>query len=492
MRRDIIQPTIARESGSIIPVLILIFITFSFFIYFSIVPGGNSSLITSIMFCVVAIVLAFTDSRYLMPYILYVWMAAPGVRRILDYLQENFQAISPLVVASLAATLSALIPILRRRVKLDARIIRALGLIILALIYASILGLFRNGTPAIYDIANFSIPILVLIYLSIQRLDVEGRDSLIRSYVTMTVLLAIYGWIQFLFVPVWDAYWLHHSHMTTIGVARPLMMRVFSTLNAPSSAGALFGVALIPMLAVPKWRGVFGWFGVIAVAGALAFTLVRAAWIILFVGIFTFILCGNGKQRWVSAFRLATALAVAALLFPLIPGLKSISHRAETLTNLSEDRSTQVRILGTFLSLQSFLKEPYGRGLGSLGESSKLSSDTSDSSMSKFNDNGIVVLMNTFGLLGSAALFIGLWTLYRSLRHANSSQPKYRDYTRLGLAVFMCYMFSLPFGNSLQGVTAISFWFFVGIALAKPPEIKQIMEPDSAPATPMLTRGRRI
>lgn len=491
MNRDSFQPSSSNASRSIIPLLLLVHIIFAFFIYFSAVPGGSSSLITFIMICVVAVVLAFTDSRYLIQYLLYIWVTAPGVRRMVDYLQENFQAVSPLVVASLAASLTTLIPILRHRIKLETRIIKALGLIALAILYASILGLFRNGIPAVYDMANFGIPILLLVYMSLQKLDTDSRDSHIRSFVTMTVIVAAYGWVQFLFVPAWDAYWVHHTHMDSIGVALPLMLRVFSTLNAPSSAASLFGAALIPMLSVPKWRGIFGWFGVALVAGALAFTLVRAAWITLIVGIVTFILAGTGKQRWASVFRLSIVVVIAALLFPFIPGLKTISNRAETLANLSQDQSFQVRTNGSFLGFLQFLKKPLGQGLGSQGESGKLSSDEVDTSVVNFNDNGFVVVLNTFGLLGAVALFSGLWLLFKSLRHANIRHPKYHEYTKLGLAVFFYSISSLPFGNSLQGIPAVFLFYFVGLALAPTPELEGGYPTNSETLLPLAQRGVR-
>ncbi len=490
MRRDLLQPVSAKESSGIVPLILLILITFSLFIYLSAVPGGNSSLITFILICTLSVVLAFTDSPYLIQYLLYIWVAAPGLRRMLDYLQDTFQAVSPLVVVALATTLTTLIPILRRRIKLDSGIIRALGLVAIAILYASILGLLRNGTPAIYDIANFCIPILILIYMSIQKLDTHARDSLIRSFVNMAVLVAAYGWIQFLFVPVWDAYWVNHAHMKSLGIAHSLTLKVFSTMNAPSSVACLLGLALVPMLLVPRWRGIFGLFGIVVVAGALAFTLVRSVWIFLAVGMFTFILTGNGKQRWTSAVRLALTVGIIAILFPFIPGLKTISKRADTITDIKHDQSYQIRMLGTFNALEDFFKEPMGKGLGSLGESSKLASDTTENTSLNFVDNGFIVIMNTFGLLGTAALFLGLGMLFKTMRKSNFDHPQYRDYTKLGLAAFLYYFASLPFGNSLQGVTAVFLWFLVGLGFAKPPEAKVSPKPTSF--SPNLHRGFRV
>lgn len=116
------------------------------------------------------------------------------------------------------------------------------------LAYGSVVGLFKNGIVFAYDLANYVIPLLLLPYLAIKPMKAKELDRLLYSYANIAVLVAIYGIIQYLTVPPWDAFWMNNVEMNSIGIPEPLQIRVFSSMNSPGPCAIFLAMALVPML----------------------------------------------------------------------------------------------------------------------------------------------------------------------------------------------------------------------------------------------------
>lgn len=195
-----------------------------------------------------AFVLALFDSRRLIPYILLVWVICPEIRRIQDWMEGTYHSVSLLSIAPLLTSAVLIIPILAKFHQMESRIYKLLIYMAIVLLYGCLIGVTKNGSGTFYDLANYVIPLLLIPYAALSEFDNKALDRLIVAFSNTAILVAVYGIIQYIVVPPWDAFWMNHVEMTSIGHPFPLEIRVFSTLNSPGPAGMYMGTALAPMI----------------------------------------------------------------------------------------------------------------------------------------------------------------------------------------------------------------------------------------------------
>lgn len=412
-----------------------------------------------------AFLFALGGSRHLVTYSLLVWAIGPEIRRISDWLGGEYTSVSVLSLAPLLASSMTIIPVLRGIARTEKSYKRILMYFALALLYGSVIGLARNGTSFVYDLANYGVPLLLIPFFAVSRFSQRDTDKILSGYANIAVLVAVYGIVQYLTVPPWDAFWMNHVEMNSIGFPEPLEIRVFSTLNSPGPAAGFLALALTPMVLEKKWRGSFSWAGVAVVAFCLLTTLVRSAWLMTLVMLLVYIVTSPSRRKWRTLLQLAAIALVLLWALPKLPGAEGLSARMQTLGSIEEDHSYNERLNLLDTMLPAVLHNPMGEGIGSVGTGTKLGND---GELGEFGvmDNGFVALLLTFGLLGGLCFFGGLCVLGKKIIFRSLGKGPLQLYARLALAVWAGAIASLVSDNGFPGLRGYLFFMLIGMGLS--------------------------
>lgn len=423
----------------------------------------------SIQICVLlalvipAVVLAIADSYWLLPYVLAVWAFGREVRRLSDWMLGAYH---PVTVISLAPLLATSAIFLSLRIDWhqwgQTKLRKGIGWTVVIFSYAAVLGIARNHFAGIYSTLNFVVPLFILLYLVSKPLTSDQRDGIIRAFVNIAVVVAAYGWIQFLVAPPWDALWMKGANMLSIGQPLPLKIRVFSTLNSPGPAATWLSAALAAMLVNRRWRGIFGFVGTLLVGTALAITLVRSSWVSLIAEVLVYIYFSKGEYRWRKIIIISLFGVAMYLMIPLLPGAHTISNRVQTFGHLQSDSSFKARMQLIKVGVPSILHHPLGSGFGSVGHSSILNGGNSVAGLGSV-DNGYLAAFSVFGWFGGIVFFY----VFRIWMSATSEvQVLKLELTWLTKAFIIATLVELLFGGDLSGLSGVLFWTFVGLGLA--------------------------
>ncbi len=453
-------------------------------------PGLHLQIFLLLLFFLPAIILAFANSRHLLVYILCVWAFGPEVRRIVDWAQGEYQPMALLSLAPFLATTVLLIPIALHPAPLAPPLRKALLFFGLAIGYGTIIGAARNGLSFVFDFGNYVLPFLLALYGAKRYPDTAERDRWIASLSTIAVIVSIYGWFQYLTMPAWDAFWMRHSGLTSIGWPYPMRFRVFSTLNAPVQAGVFLAAALGPMLLNRRWRGRFGWVGVVLVASVLGITLVRTSWLTLTVFLTAYLLAVPLRQSW----RVVGAVACAGILvfavMPFLPGNQAVTTRLQSLTNLREDKSYTGRLAIAAELTREIVRNPVGNGIGGSGLTVTRFSDKNKAALNI--DNGFYLIYLDFGLPGTLAFFYGIWLMMAAIRESSRALPKLSEHGRVARAAMVASVLSLASAHFFLGVSGVMVWFFVGSAVATMPARVRVAPRSVNPQPGMVQSGTSL
>jgi hypothetical protein len=423
-----------------------------------------------------AFTLGVQDSPLLMPYVLGVWAFAPEVRRVCDWWLGEYQPVTVISLTPLIATTALVLPLLQRPLPIPRPLGRALICFGAAFLYAAAVGAAHNGIAFLFDLANYAVPLLILLNAACRPWDSDTKDREIRAFVGLAVAVAAYGWIQFLFAPPWDVLWMKNTPMATNFEPEPMKLRVFSVLNSPVPAASFLGIALAPMLLESRWRGQVGWIGVFVVATALMLTSVRFNWLSLVVTLFVFVFLSRGPERYRRALGVVAAGAVLLAVVPYLPGGQVVGERLQTLSSgrLSDDQSFKDRqeLLSTVVP--EIRENPFGSGMGAVGQSAKIENGVTGGKYFDF-DNGLLAILVTFGVVGSVPFFAGLY-LVASMASVARRVSLTHTHARLALATFAAALFYLMSFNLFVGVTAAVIWYVFGTSLGQIPEAPPVKE----------------
>lgn len=411
-----------------------------------------------------AFVLAVIQSRALIPYTLVVWAVGPEIRRISDWMEGTYHSVSLLSIAPLLTSAMILIPVLRgihQAQRPLAKIVLYLGI---ALGYGSLIGVAKNGTGFAYDLANYVIPLMILPYFATRAFDTKDIDRLLSTYANLAVAVSVYGIIQYMTVPPWDAFWMNYVQMNSIGLPYPLEIRVFSTLNSPGPCAFFLAGALMPMLMERRWRGSLGWVGVVLTLVCLMTTLVRSAWLLVFIMLLAYILTSSTKGKWKTIFQMVVLGALLVYMIPKLPGAEGLVARMETLTSLEQDRSynDRMNLLNTMLPVVT--GNPLGKGLGSVGTGTKLDNGGELGTLG-IMDNGFIALFLTLGVPGVTFFIAGLFLIAKKLVFRIMARNSVHLYARLGFAAWSGACANLISDNGFPGLRGYVVWVLVGIGL---------------------------
>jgi len=412
-----------------------------------------------------AFLLALLRPRLLIPYTLLIWAVAPELRRIADWSEGVYHSVSLLSLAPLLTGATLVIPVLREIHRIKRSWSRIILLFAAALAYGTLIGLAKNGVGSVYDLANYIVPLLLIPFFAVTPFTSKDIDRLLYAFANIAVLVAIYGIVQYLTVPPWDAFWMRHADMISIGTPYPLEIRVFSTLNSPGPAATFLVFALVPMILEKRWQGSLRWIGVLLVVVCLLTTLVRSAWLVLLVMLLVYIGSSPSKGKWKTLFQLTFVACALFWIVPKLPGAEGLVARMETLTSVQEDHSYNER-LGLWQNMLPMVAaNPVGQGIGSVGQGTKLGNGGELGEYGNM-DNGFIALMLTFGIAGAVLFFGALGAVVKQIVVRVTLKDDQQPYARLALAAWTGAMASLVSDNGFPGLKGYLIWMLIGLGLS--------------------------
>jgi len=288
------------------------------------------------------------------------------------------------------------------------------------------------------------------------------RPTLPGVLMAMIPALCVYGVVQYFFLlPRWDRFWLRTTDLITATAPEKGHIRVWSTLNSPTTFAMVLGLTAIAYLLARRftpWRAA----ALGLVVTAIALTYVRSAWVGLAVGLIVVLIVSRG----VMAGRVGLVLAIIVIGVPVIAAGTGTGNalvaRFNTLGSLGQDTSAQERVATPTAVLPVALRAPIGYGIGIAGEATRLNQTKGGL---RATDNGFLALMLQLGPVGTLLV---LGAIAAGLRAAWYNARRSARRADLLVIVMLAFLLTLMLANDvLYGITGIIFWYLLGIAVAR-------------------------
>lgn len=413
-------------------------------------PGKTLNLTYPTLCFSVGLILYFRHPILYINFTLWIWFLTPLVRRVADY-RSSFVEPSPILLAPFVTSLISGITFVSalKYIKKEPVTV-SFSLCVASTVYCFLFGLIKNDSAsAAISFLDWITPILFGFYVYSLWKHSLNRVRLIRSltktFLWAALIMGVYGVIQFLILPPWDAQWLEMSELTSAGRPFPFEVRVWSTLNSPGPYAACMAVALIVLL---NRRDPFS-----VISYSLAFlgfllSLNRGGWIGWFAGIFFLLCTSDQKQKFRISLLLLVISALVVVMASSEPFYGIIQERISSLIDLSSDYSVNTRAEAFDIFLDNQVYNFLGIGM-----------------KNQYNDSSIIDLLLYYGWLGATAYLLGLLLLIARIFsfHNKCLHPRFLDIAK---AVVFCCLSQIPIRTALVGVQGVMLWLFIGIALA--------------------------
>jgi hypothetical protein len=399
---------------------------------------------------ITGLVLYVTRPILYVQYSLWVWFLTPLVRRVVDwrfgYMDPNVVLLTPFLISGISV-LTLVLP----NQRLNTRVPAGFVLCGMGIVYGFIVGMVLHpSAETVFGLLNWLCPLLfgLHVYLNWERYQ-EYRTAITRTFLWGVLILGLYGIYQYFLPPEWDRYWLINVSLNSLnpsfGQPEPLLVRVWSTMNAPGPFANTMMVGLLLMFVGGSRAKLPA-----AIAGYLSFLLsiVRTAWLSWVIGAVWIL--KNAKSR--SAIRILLSFVLLAVcLVPLVrdPRLAMvIGDRAKTFTDLGRDESFGARMEMYRLIVDDAIRNPFGHGLKNLEVSSGV-----------VVDSGFLAIIFSLGWVGIAFFTVGILSFFFS----RNVQPETSDdFAKVANAIMVAIVSQLLGGNIFVNVTGALFWIFTG------------------------------
>lgn len=449
----------SRSKYSFDKIWISIFAFWSFpFVFYLVHLGSLTNYLFPLYGFVLAVILYRSHVNLYVSHMWWLWFITPEIRRLVDY-QIGFQAVSPVMLTPYLVTGLTFFTVIHYLPSLNNKRIFPFVLAMLGIIFGYLVGIVNAGLlAATFGLLNWLLPVLFGVFVIIYWRSYDSiKRSTYRTFVWGTIVMGLYGLIQYINPPPWDRYWMIASKMFSIGLPLPYHVRVFSTMNSPGPfAMELMATLLMLSVGGSFWRIPAALFGYIT----FLLTLVRTAWGGWAVGLIYLVYHFKTKNtiRYVIGGILVLVLALPIL--SVGPLAKNIEKRVQSIQNVQQNASYQARVAFYEDFIFKSLDDPLGSGIGNVGVAARLSSS---GHVVDF-DSGVMEIPYVLGWPGSVLFIVGsIWTLlYVTLNKFNSKDPFIAIYAAIALADFVAIIFF----NSLIGTSGMLFWGFCGMSIA--------------------------
>jgi hypothetical protein len=419
--------------------------------------GGNGQLLRIAILAATTLIGLFLYLKHSVLYVrysLWVWFLAAMVRRVVDFrfgwTDPNLILFAPPLVSGIAG-----LSLLRKSNRVLGGIPPVFGLCGTAILYGFAVGAWLRPIPeTAYAFLTWLCPMLFGLHLYLNWPQYwQHREAIVRSFLWAVLLVGVYGIYQFLDPPAWDCYWLENIRAaapdSSFGIPEPLLVRVWSTINAPGPFADMMFVGLLLLFGVRSPLKLPA-----AVAGYTSFLLssVRAAWLSWVIGILWIV---KDVSSRVKARIIFSIVLFVACLLPVIrqPDLALvIGNRLNTFADLEHDASLGARLEMYRQLLSDVAINPFGRGL------------SNDQVFHGYAlDSGIIAAALSLGWLGTFLLGLAISSLFVGKQRLSDNPD---DFVKASKAILIGFLAQLLGGNIFVSVTGAMFWIFAGMYLA--------------------------
>jgi putative inorganic carbon (hco3(-)) transporter len=446
----------------------------------------SAKIFESIIFFLIIVpglLFALRGSSYIVDYTILVFVFNREIRRMVDYSNHQFNAFSLISLTPLLM-LGLLFTAFVWNFKMLHRNVQQIFVLMLAAVgYGMIIGLWRNGVASIYQGAQYLSTLGLMGYVAISPANDETADRWLRTAGFAGVLAALYGWYQYLVVPDWDAFWVQQvGFVGYLGQLEPTKMTVFSTFAERGVCALYLALVAIPMLVSKRWRVAFGLPEVLLLLSCIFLTYSRSGIIVVLLGAVLYPILNGGKNTGRIVIICALVVAVLFVSASKIPGADRITTRFQSLLHMQDDGSFKGRLQIAQVSWPNVIQNPAGFGIGSSGLAGRLNGGGA----AVITDNGWLEMMMSLGIPGFLLFASGLALIWRyfSLLGRFGIQD---DYLGLARTFFVAALVFNWTNNFFIEFTVM--WIAFGRALSPAmfakihPEILEIVDGQTAEAT---------
>jgi O-antigen ligase len=287
------------------------------------------------------------------------------------------------------------------------------------------------------------------------------RWTLVRVLTVAAPLLALYALYQyFVGMPRWDQQWLATVDFSSIGAPEAGKIRSFASLNSPGLLGLVLALTMVLYIGregLVRWTSI----ALIVTVGGLSVTYVRSAWVALAAAAIVLVLV-SGRQAARRVGRVGVLMVMAVLALSATGSTyTAVVGRIATFGSLNSDQSARARTATPLQLLPELTSRPFGYGLGSAGEATRLSL----TSGLKAPDNGYLAMAYQLGFAG-ALLVVG--ALLTAIALAMRRLLLRRDPDRALLAaLFTFFLVALAGADGFYGFAGVTLWYVTGAALGR-------------------------
>ena len=386
------------------------------------------------------------------------WFYTPLVRRVLD-LQHGFTPTNLALAAPVLASTVALLTVLRFARELRGVLFAPALLVIAAVTYGFLVGALRNGVvPAFYAYLTWLSPAMIGLHTALHwRRYPEFRDTFLRTLAWGIGPAALYGIVQFVVMPPWDAYWMISTDLQSIGDPVPYSVRVFGPMTMPGTFAVVMEVGLLLLLSA-NVRGrlpslVLGFIG-------LLLSRIRTAWLGFVFGLVLQFVTQPVRRlprNWITI----AVMALLSLPVITIPRIREgITDRLSSITAGNEDSSVRSRVMVARAGYALVLDYAEGAGLGATGSAVTA---RSKGGIRNF-ENGLLEVFYLFGWPGGLLFFLGMiGIVLQGMRLADGRFDQFANAVRSGAAALLA---SLLISEIFTGAAGTLFWVLIGFGVS--------------------------
>jgi len=419
--------------------------------------GGNGQLLRVAILVATTLIGLFLYLKHPVLYVqysLWVWFLAALVRRIVDFrfgwTDPNLILFAPPLVSGIAG-----VNLLSGGYRLRGGIPPVFGLCGAAILYGFLVGAWLRPIPeTAYAFLTWLCPMLFGLHLYLRWPHYrQYRQAIVRTFLWAVLVVGVYGIYQFLNPLPWDCYWLENIRAaapdSSFGLPEPLLVRVWSTINAPGPFADTMFVGLLLLFGV---RSALKLPAAVAGYTSLLLSSVRAAWLSWVIGVVWIVKDASSR---VKARIIFSTLLFLACLLPVLtrPDLALvIGTRLNSFADLEHDASLGARLEMYRQLLGDVAVNPFGRGL------------SNDQVFHGYAlDSGIIAAALSLGWLGTFMLGLAIGSLFIG-KQRMSHLPD--DFVRASKAIVIALLAQVLGGNIFVSVTGTMFWIFAGMYLA--------------------------
>jgi hypothetical protein len=400
--------------------------------------------------CFAGYVIYRRNESYYLSFVLWIYMLAPLLRRLVDW-KTSYQDPSMILVAPLLVTLLPVID-LRRRLRMVAPFIRTGALFALSgVVFGAGVGMIKH--PSVSEVLlafMWTAPLVLgLFTASIREPEMLGR-VISRTLLWGVLLMSAYAIYQYCVAPPWDTFWLKEVSFRALnpsfGHGKPFEIRVWGTMNAPGpfaiflSAGVVWLSTLDGVL--PVLASLMGYI-------VLFISLVRTAWIQTIIGLLIFIFGCRTKATIRSITSVLLIVGLVAIVLPNSWQASGVYDRLQTFSSLDSDGSVNDR------------KDMYNYMAGVISSTPLGAGLEAPLVVHGFTvDSSFVEVFYSLGWLGGLCYFCGI--AYLLVRVALSLRSFSREQAAAAAITLACATQAFS-GDIVYRQGGIVLWLFFGI-----------------------------